>query len=107
MEVETEPNIYEQYEEYVKQVEVKQSDDISAEVEDEKDVDVISRFIYHVCENYETGEDDKAGDNEVEECAWVPRERKSVLGYQRLKKHGPRKCYSHQWGSLKFLFSLV
>ena len=47
MEVETEPNVYEQYEEYVKQVEVKQSDDISAEVEDEKNVDVISRFIYY------------------------------------------------------------
>ena len=48
MEVETEPNVYEQYEEYAKQVEVKQSDDISAEVEDEKNVDVISRFIYYV-----------------------------------------------------------
>jgi hypothetical protein len=47
MEVETEPNVYEQYEEYVTQVEVKQSDDISAEVEDEKNVDVISRFIYY------------------------------------------------------------
>jgi hypothetical protein len=33
---------YYQYEEYVKQVEVKQSDDISAEVDDEKNVDVIS-----------------------------------------------------------------
>ena len=48
MKVETEPNVYEQYEEYAKQVEVKQSDDISAEVEDEKNVDVISRFIYYV-----------------------------------------------------------
>ena len=47
MEVETEPNVYEQNEEYVTQVEVKQSDDISAEVEDEKNVDVISRFIYY------------------------------------------------------------
>ena len=46
MEIEIEPNVYEQYEEYVKQVEVKQSDDISAEVEDEKNVDVISRLIY-------------------------------------------------------------
>jgi hypothetical protein len=54
-EVETEPNVYEQYEEYVKQVEVKQSDDISAEVDDEKNVYVI-------------------GDNEVEECSCVPRE---------------------------------
>ena len=44
MEVETEPNVYEQYEEYVKQVEVKQSDDISAEVDDEKNVDIISKF---------------------------------------------------------------
>ena len=39
--------ITEQYEEYVKQVEVKQSDDISGEVEDEKNVDVISRLIYY------------------------------------------------------------
>ena len=45
MEVETEPNLYEQYEEYVKQVEVKQSEDISAEVE--KNVNVISRLIYY------------------------------------------------------------
>jgi hypothetical protein len=45
MEVETEPNVYEQYEEYVKQVEVEQSDDISAEVDDEKNVDVINRLI--------------------------------------------------------------
>ena len=45
MEVETEPNVYEQYEEYVTQVEVKQSDDISAEVEDEKNVEVICRLI--------------------------------------------------------------
>ena len=29
MEIEIEPNVYEQYEEYVKQVEVKQSDDTS------------------------------------------------------------------------------
>jgi hypothetical protein len=47
MEVETEPNVYEQFEEYVKQVEVKQSDDISAEVDYEKNVDVISRLIYY------------------------------------------------------------
>ena len=45
MEVETEPNVYEQYEEYVTHVELQHSDDISAEVEDEKNVDVISRFI--------------------------------------------------------------
>ena len=42
MEVETETNVYEQYEEYVTQLEVKQSDDISAEVDDEKNFDVIS-----------------------------------------------------------------
>jgi hypothetical protein len=50
MEVETEPNVYEQYgeyEEYVKQVEVKQLDDISAEVDNEKNVDVLSRLIYY------------------------------------------------------------
>ena len=47
MEVETEPNVYDQYEEYVKQVEVKQSDDISAEVDDEKNVEVICRLIYY------------------------------------------------------------
>ena len=45
MEVETECNVYEQHEEYVKQVEVKQSDDASAEVDNEKNVDVISRLI--------------------------------------------------------------
>jgi hypothetical protein len=45
--MEVEPNVYEQYEEYVKQEEVKQSDDISAEVEDENNVDVIRRLIYH------------------------------------------------------------
>ena len=45
MDVETEPNVYEQYAEYVKQVDVKQSDDISAEVEDEMNVDVISRLV--------------------------------------------------------------
>ena len=38
---------YYQNEEYVKQVEVKQSDDISAEVNDEKNVGVISRLIYY------------------------------------------------------------
>ena len=47
MEVDTDPNVYDQYEEYVKQVEVKQSDDISAEVDDEKNIDVISRLIYY------------------------------------------------------------
>ena len=47
MEDETEPNGYDQYEEYVKQVEVKQSNDISAEVDDEKNVDVISSLIYY------------------------------------------------------------
>ena len=47
MEDETEPNVYDQYEEYVKQVEVKQSNDISAEVDDEKNIDVISRLIYY------------------------------------------------------------
>jgi hypothetical protein len=41
MEVETEPNVYEQYEEYVKQVEVNKSEDISAE---EFFLDVISRL---------------------------------------------------------------
>ena len=46
MEVETEPNVYEQYDKNVKQAEVKQLDDISAEDEDEKNVDVISRLIY-------------------------------------------------------------
>ena len=50
MEDETEPNVYDQYEEYVKQVEVKQSNDISAEVDDEKNVDVISRLIYYSVE---------------------------------------------------------
>jgi hypothetical protein len=47
MEVETEPNVYQQYEEDVKQEEVKHSDDISAEVDDAKNVDVIRRLIYY------------------------------------------------------------
>jgi hypothetical protein len=47
MDVETEPNVYEKHDEYVKQVEVKQSDDISAKVDDENNVDVISRLIYY------------------------------------------------------------
>jgi hypothetical protein len=47
MEVETEPNVYEQYAQYVKQVEVKQSEDISAEVDDERNVYVISMLIYY------------------------------------------------------------
>jgi hypothetical protein len=34
-----------------------------------------------VCLNDEPSEDDKAGDNEVEECVWG--ELKTVLGYQR------------------------
>ena len=34
-------------------------------------------------ENDETGEDDTAVDNEVEECVWVPGEHKSVSGCQR------------------------
>ena len=50
MEDETEPNVNDQYEEYVKQVEVKQSDDISNEVDDEKNVVVISRLIYYIVE---------------------------------------------------------
>ena len=41
-----EPTNYEEYEEYVKPVEVKQSNDISAEVEDENDVDVFTRLTY-------------------------------------------------------------
>ena len=46
-EVQTEPNAYEKFDEYIKQVELKLSDDISDEVEDEKNVHVISRFIYY------------------------------------------------------------
>ena len=81
MEVETEPNVYEQYEEYVTQVEVKQSDYISAKVEDEKNVDVNLRLFLmvvkpFVCGNDETAKDDKTGGSEVEECA------KSNFGYQ-------------------------
>ena len=35
-----------------------------------------------VCLNDEPAEDDKADDNEVEECVSVPRELNSVLGYK-------------------------
>ena len=41
MEVETEPNVHKQYEEYVKRVEWKQLDDMFAEVEAAKNVDMI------------------------------------------------------------------
>ena len=41
MEVETEANVYEPFDEYVKQVEVKPLDDTSAEVEKEMNVDVV------------------------------------------------------------------
>ena len=41
MEVETEGNIYEPFDEYVKQVEMKLLDDKSAEVENEMNVDII------------------------------------------------------------------
>ena len=39
------PNVDGQYDEYVKHVKVKQMDDISAEVEDEKNIDVICRLV--------------------------------------------------------------
>ena len=45
LEVETEPNVHQQYEENIKQVEWKLSADIFVEAEDEKNVDVISRLI--------------------------------------------------------------
>ena len=35
-----------------------------------------------VCLNDGPAEDDKAGDSQVEQCAWVPGDLKSVLGYQ-------------------------
>jgi hypothetical protein len=41
MEVETKANVYESFDEYVKQVEVKSLDNTSAEVEKEMNVDVI------------------------------------------------------------------
>ena len=41
MELETEANVYEPFDEYVKQVEMKLLDDTSAEVENEMNVDVI------------------------------------------------------------------
>jgi hypothetical protein len=41
MEVETEANVYEPFDEYVKQVEVKPLDNTSAEIEKEMNVDVI------------------------------------------------------------------
>jgi hypothetical protein len=37
----------------------------------------------YVCENDETIKDTKAGEDKVDECVWVLRERKSVLGYQK------------------------
>ena len=41
MELETEANVYEPFDEYDKQVEMKPLDDTSAEVENEMNVDVI------------------------------------------------------------------
>ena len=41
MEVETEANVYEPFDEYVNQVEMRRFDDTSAEVENEMNVDVI------------------------------------------------------------------
>ena len=41
MEVETEANVYEPFDEYVNQVEMKLLDETSAEVENEMNVDVI------------------------------------------------------------------
>ena len=41
MEVETEANVYEPFEEYVEQVDMKYWDDTSAEFENEMNVDVI------------------------------------------------------------------
>jgi hypothetical protein len=43
IEVETEANVYEPFDEYVKQVEMKLLDDTSAEVENEMNVDVIGK----------------------------------------------------------------
>ena len=40
----TEQTNQEEYEDYVEQVKVKQSDDISAEVEDENNVDVNTKY---------------------------------------------------------------
>ena len=37
----------------------------------------------NVCENDKTTKTTKTGDDEVEECAWVLEELKSVLGYQK------------------------
>ena len=47
MEVAAEPIVHEQYEEYFKQVECKESDYIYAEVEAEKNVHTVSRLIYY------------------------------------------------------------
>ena len=48
MKVQTEPYFDGQYDEYVKRVEVKQIDDISADVEDENIFDVICRLVSYV-----------------------------------------------------------
>ena len=44
MKVKTEANVYEPFEEFVQQVGVKPLDDVSANVEDAKNVDVIHKF---------------------------------------------------------------
>jgi hypothetical protein len=69
MEVETEANVYEPFDEFVKQVEMKPLDDTSAEDENEMKVEVglftmVSKPV--VCLNDEPAEDDEAG--EIEDC---------------------------------------
>ena len=84
MEVETEPNVYEQYEDYVKQVEVKNWMVYLLKLRMRRMlISLVGKFTMVskpvVCENDETAEDDKAGDNE---SVWVPGEMESVLGHQ-------------------------
>ena len=68
MEVETEADVYEPFEEYVKHAEVKLQDDTSAEVGNETNV------------TYQANS--SSSSSEIEQCGLVPREVKPVKGQQ-------------------------
>ena len=75
MKVENESTVYKPFEEQVKQVEVEPQDEVLALVENEMNVKKVN---LHWCQNllfslnYESNEDDKAG--QIKECGQILRE---------------------------------
>ena len=69
----------------------------------------VSDKIEEFGEHDKTSEDDKAVDNKVEECVWVPEELKSVAGYQgtlvslRLSRTGVSLLLPRYSGQPEFL----